>query len=150
MKLYQAFIASNADICTALFAGRKPAVTPINTENSIANPISHSGITDRFEADEAVSPIYINVLSVSDTPEKEFIILETPQLTAAPTVPQIKPINAASIRNSFRMSARLHPRALRIPISLVLSVIDIIMVLAIPIAATKRDTAPNPASISCF
>ena len=68
------------------------------------------------------------------------------KLTIFPTIPPRSPINAASIRNICLIFFKLQPSTLMTPISFVLSYMDIIIVFAIPIAATIREMAPIPPS----
>ena len=56
----------------------------------------------------------------------------------------------ASIKNCIMITLRPAPMALRIPISLVLSVTDTSMMFIIPIPPTKSEIAAIPPSISCM
>ena len=77
------------------------------------------------------------------------MIFEMVRLSIIPSTPPISPIKPDSIRNISLILSMSQPRTFMTPISLVLSYIDIIMVLAMPMAATKRDTAPMPPSTAC-
>ena len=68
LKSFQAFIASSAEIFTALVDGKNPAPTPMNTEKRTAAPISHSGIIERAVSEDPVSIIAIMASPVSDAP----------------------------------------------------------------------------------
>ena len=58
-----------------------------------------------------------------------------------PIIPPVKVRIAASARNCVRMEAVLAPRDLRIPISLVLSVTDTVMIFITPISPTRSEIA---------
>ena len=65
-----------------------------------------------------------------------------------PTIPPIIEIRVASIKNCKNISIFLAPSALRTPISLIRSVNETSIILAIPIPATNREIpATRPINI---
>ena len=78
------------------------------------------------------------------------MINEAMTLTMQADTPPINPMVPASAKNIIRMSETGQPSDFIIPISRVRSEMDMIMVLIMPRAATNREMAPRPPSISCF
>ena len=107
----------------ALIAGAIPNIIPIATEKPKAKITDH-GVTVETK--------------------RMAMIIDTPIPKTIPIIPPVTESITASIKNCFKMSFLLAPKAFLKPISLVLSVTDTSMILATPIPPTKRDIAAIP------
>src|SRR3989441_1399406 len=111
--------ASTGFIRAARQAGRKPAITPVNTETASATRTK--GI-DMLAGNTVVSTWQMG--KAMDNPIK----------------PPSRQIVEASIKNWIRIVRRLAPMALRMPISRVRSATETNMMFMMPIPPTKRDS----------
>ena len=100
-------MADNALNFMALFAGKYPAAMPMNVAKTKEAPHSHKGM------EESISLLVRTAMI--------FTIFEEPKLMIMPKKPPAKPMNAASVKNNFLISAKEAPITFITPISLVLS-----------------------------
>ena len=99
---------------------------------------------------DAASWVPIPPPVASMEPPKALITAQIAQPTNTPPIPPKKPIPAASPRKMVRMLLLVAPTAFMIPISRVRSRIAMVMVLAMPMAATSRAIAPTPPKTNCM
>lgn len=115
-----AWIGSNLE---APIAGVTPKIIPTNIENP-----------NERATDNKVTVVVKKILTISATTTPK-IIPKTP-----PNPDKVK----ASIKNWFRISLDLAPKALRNPISLVLSVTETNIIFITPIPPTSNEIAATP------
>jgi len=106
-------------------------------ENNSANKIS-SGVTTATEVLVPSLPIPIMLIPTLE------ITPTTMNPRNTPSSPPMRPMIPDSVRNNFMISELRVPMDFRMPISRVLSITDINMVFAIPIAPTRREIAAIP------
>ena len=85
------------------------------------------------EIEEMIKTINAHTKSYAGGKEIDYRVIK-----AMPIIPPVNVSVAASVRNCINISRRLAPKALRIPISRVRSVTEIIMIAMTPIPPTSK------------